>query len=178
MTDLKRSLVVAHHHPGRLRLRARALEEDPQLRDHAVEALADVDGVTSARGSAIGSVLVEYDPRRVDAGTLLSTVVAATSLAIAPPPSPDMPARIVALAAQRLDEHVAEWSGGRFDMRIAVPAALAAASFASLLWSDHRRAPRWDNLLYWSFTLFRALNDSRLDEDGGRGERGRADGVS
>jgi hypothetical protein len=160
MSDVDRSLVVAHHHPGRLRVRARVLETDPELRRRAVAAVAMVDGVTSVVDSPTGSVLVEYDPERVDAGALVGEIAAAAALWIAPPPTQRSAARAVFESGRALDAHVADWTGGRFDLRVAVPAALAAGSIATLLFGAWR-APRWDSLLYWSFTVFRALNDDR-----------------
>jgi hypothetical protein len=165
MSDPERSLVVAHHHPGRLRVRAQILESDPALRRHATAAVAGLDGVSSATDAPTGSVLVEYDPARIDAGALLDAIAAAAALWIAPPPAPSSPARAVFEAGRMLDAHVAEWTGGRFGLRVAVPAALAAGSIATLAFGAWR-APRWDSLLYWSFTVFRALNDEHAAADG------------
>jgi hypothetical protein len=158
-----RSLVVAHHHPGRLRVRARALEGDAQLRRAACAAIAEIEGERSAHDTQTGSVLVEYDPERVDASALLATLAEATALTIAPPQARTRPARSTAHdvfeAARALDRHVARWTGGRVDLRVAVPATLGAASVASLLLGGQARTPRWDNLLYWGFTLFHTLNE-------------------
>lgn len=165
MTDPERSLVVAHHHPGRLRVRARVLERDPALRRRAAAAVESLDGVSSAIDGPTGSVLVEYDPARVDAGALLDAIASAAALWIAPPPAPASPARAVFAAGRALDAHVADWTGGRFGLRVAVPAALAAGSLATIAFGGWR-APRWDSLLYWSFTVFRALNDEHAASDG------------
>jgi hypothetical protein len=164
MSDPERSLVVAHHHPGRLRVRAHILEVDPELRRRAVAAVAGVDGVASVRETATGSVLVEYDPERVDAGQLLSEITAAATLWLAPPAPPRSAARAVLESGRALDARFADWTGGRVDLRVAVPAALAAGSIATLIFGA-RSVPRWDNLLYWSFTVFRALNDGRTPRD-------------
>jgi hypothetical protein len=163
MSDPERSLVVAHHHPGRLRVRARILETEPELRQRAVDAIAGADGVASVTESATGSVLVEYDPERVDAGALVDAIAAAAALWIGPPPVRSA-ARAIFESGRALDAHVADWTGGRLDLRVAVPAALAAGSIATVVFGA-RLAPRWDNLLYWSFTVFRALNDDRGHRD-------------
>lgn len=170
-----RSLFVAHHHPGRLRVRARALEGDARLRRVACAAIADLEGVRSARDTETGSILVEYDPERVDAGALLAAMAEATALTIALPEPPGRPARSTAHevfeTARALDRHVAQWTGGRVDLRVAVPATLGVASIASLLLSGQALTPRWDNLLYWGFTLFQTLNErtrrAERDDRGG-----------
>jgi hypothetical protein len=41
---------------------------------------------------------------------------------------------------------------------MAVPLALGLGSIGSFLFSAHRRAPRWDNLLYWSVQFLVLLN--------------------
>lgn len=159
----RRSLIVAHHHPGRLRVRARALEGDAQLRRVACAAIGGHEGVRSALDTETGSILVEYDPERVDAGALLSAIAEATALTVALPEPQPRPAGATAHevfeAARALDRHVARWTGGRVDLRVAVPATLGVASVASLLLSAQARTPRWDNLLYWGFTLFHTLNE-------------------
>jgi hypothetical protein len=171
MNSPDRSLVVAHHHPGRLRVRARALQADPELRRRVADAVAATHGVSSVADAATGSVLVEYDPRCVDAGALLREITATASLSIEPPAPPRSPAHTVFESARALNAHVAEWSAGRFDLRFAVPAALAAGSLAAVAFGAPK-APRWDSLVYWSFTVFRALNDERFlsshdDRNGG-----------
>ena len=54
---------IAHHVPGRLRLRSAALKGKVRASEQARRHLAQIDGVTSASANpATGSVLLEYDP--------------------------------------------------------------------------------------------------------------------
>src|SRR6202047_5680477 len=54
---------IAHHVPGRLRLRSAALKGKVRASEQARRHLAQIEGVTSARANpATGSVLLEYDP--------------------------------------------------------------------------------------------------------------------
>jgi hypothetical protein len=73
-----------------------------------------------------------------------------------------------------LDQRVRAASGGRVDLRVAIPAALAGTGVAMFL-GGRRRVPEWYDLLFWGFVAFcnvnppgqraRAAND---DDDGGR----------
>jgi hypothetical protein len=119
-------------------------------------------GVLSACVNApTGSLLITYDPLRTDAGELLAAIAAYTGLAIAEPEPGQPPAQRIFDAARSFDEVVLEASDGRWGLRLAVPVAMGIASVASLLFSAHRRAPRWDNLLFWGFQLFCSLNGER-----------------
>jgi hypothetical protein len=54
---------IAHHVPGRLRLRSAALKRNVCASEEARRHLAQIEGVTSVRANpATGSVLLEYDP--------------------------------------------------------------------------------------------------------------------
>ena len=67
MLELRRFITVAHHVPGRIRLKI-----DPAVRSHpgamALAALADTgDGAFRARLNVLArSLVLEYDPDRID----------------------------------------------------------------------------------------------------------------
>jgi hypothetical protein len=167
--DDPRALVVAHHHPGWLRVRARRFEEDDAARDAVSRALHSVEGVARvASSSDTGSLLVEYDADQTDVRVILSALCESTGLVLRDPSPVRMGAAALFDAARAVDAYVYERTGGRVDIRVAIPAAMGFGSLASLVWSGHRRAPRWDNLLYWCFTLFRELNEAAA-RDGERG---------
>jgi hypothetical protein len=155
MNDVARDegqLVVAHHHPGRLRLRSRRFEGDDALRESTLRWLAEQPGVMDVRSDAkTGSMLVAYDLARVDAGCLLASVAERARLAV------DEPAplgQMLLEATRDLDKRVLESSGGRFGLGIAIPLAMGIGSVGSFVWSAHLRAPRWDNLIYWGVQFF------------------------
>lgn len=155
------TLFVAHHHPGRLRVRSRAFERDAALRESVARFAGEQTGVRAARAEAkTGSVLVSYDPTRADAGDLLTAIAARAHLVVTEPPRGN-PVQAVFDAARALDEHVVDWSGGRFGLGFVVPLTMGVGSIGSFLWSSHRRVPRWDNLIYWGVQLFRSLNEDR-----------------
>jgi hypothetical protein len=155
-----RQLVVAHHHPGRLRVRSRSFERDPALVETIERWLTEQPGVREVRSHApTGSILVAYDPSRADVGELLVAIAARTCLALVEPSAAGPPAQRIFDAARGLDDRVLELSGGRFGLGIVVPVALGLGSIASFVSSAHVRAPRWDNLLYWAVQMFRAMNE-------------------
>jgi hypothetical protein len=155
----KRALVIAHHHPGRLRVRSRAFESDAPVLEATERWLAEQPGVVAVRvHGATGSVLVAYDPLQTDAGELLSAIAAHARLFMDEPVLSGAPAQRLYDAARALDDRIFRWSEGRVGLGLVIPIALAAGSVGSLLWSAHRRVPRWDNLLYWAVQFFRALN--------------------
>ncbi len=155
-------LVLAHHHPGRLRVRSDRFERDSATLDGIERWLSDQPGVRLVQAHAgTGSVLLLYDPSTVDGGVLLAALADRSRLAIAEPDRSRSPAQRIFDAAQSLDDLVLELSGGRWGLGFLVPAAMWAGSLGSLLFSAHRRAPRWDNLFYWGVQLFRSMNDDR-----------------
>jgi hypothetical protein len=164
------SLVVAHHHPGRLRVRSRTFEEDLGVREGIRRWLSEQPGVRVVHAHApTGSFLVAYDPSRTDAGALLVGIAARAGLTIAHRNAGEPPARTLFRAARALDARLLASSDGRVGLGVVVPMALGLGSLGSYFWGGHKRAPRWDNLLYWAVQLFVALN--------GDGARGRdADG--
>jgi hypothetical protein len=155
-------LVVAHHHPGRLRVRSRTFEWDDARREATLRWLAGHHGVRSVSAHApTGSFLVLYDRAATDAGALLAAIAAHARLDIAERPLRAAPAQTIFDAARALDEQLLESSSGRFGLGVIVPMALGIGSLGSLVWSAHQRAPRWDNLLYWAVQFFWALNEDQ-----------------
>jgi hypothetical protein len=162
MNPEEAALVVAHHHPGRLRVRSRVFECDDALREATERWLSEQPGVRGVRSHApTGSVRVDYDPRRTDAGTLLTATAARVGAVIAEPSRGAPPAQKLFDAARLLDAQILESSGGRVGLGVVIPLALGIGSFGSFFWSVHTRAPRWDNLLYWGMQLFRILNEDQ-----------------
>jgi heavy-metal-associated domain-containing protein len=198
-TDPPEPLRLVHHHPGRLRLRAEAFRagagpreteklparaagrgtDEAALRpalQRALAALRAHAGVTRiAHSPFTGSLLIEYQPGRVEPGALLASVAAAAGLSgVVDEESMRRHHFDAAVAVVRglgqANRATRELTGGRADLRTLVPAGL----FAGALFSLFRRPllPRWDNLLYWSYTMFRDLNTEvvqRIRDEAGDG---------
>jgi hypothetical protein len=112
-----------------------------------------------------GSLLIEYQPGRVEPGALLASVASAAGLdGVVDEESLRRSSSEAAVALVRTVRKVnmatREVTRGRADLKTIVPGALFAAAAVSF-W---RRPllPRWDNLLYWSYTIFRDLNVSEI----------------
>jgi hypothetical protein len=68
---------LAHHVPGRLRLRSAALKGDASASEQARHQLAQIRGVTATSANPItGSVLLEYDPSVLSAGRVIDLLAA------------------------------------------------------------------------------------------------------
>jgi len=168
---LAEPLRLVHHHPGRLRVRAEVLRGDssPAAADLRA-ALKNLPGVRSVGHNAFtGSVLIEYEPGQIEPDALLSRAAQAAGLdgvvdEAQLPRDPDKPAEGVVLGVRVLNEVARALTGDRTDLRMLVPAALAGAAVLSFF----RRPvlPRWDNLIWWSYSTFRDLNAEAVDRAG------------
>ena len=70
--DEREHLELAHHHPGRLRVRADALIEALDVVQAIREALDALPGILAVRYTAqTGSLLVEYEPGHADADAII-----------------------------------------------------------------------------------------------------------
>jgi Heavy metal associated domain 2 len=157
-------LVLAHHHPGRLRVRVRsgALEEDCATLEAIERWLTEQPGVRAVcTHTRTGSVLVTYDTSEADAGDLFVGIASHGDLDIAEEHARRAPAQAVFAAFRAVDDFTLRSSKGRWGLGFVLPLALGIGSVGSFLFSAHRRAPRWDNLLYWGVQLFRSMNEER-----------------
>jgi uncharacterized lipoprotein YmbA len=68
---------LAHHVPGRLRLRSAALKGNASASEQARHQLAQIRGVTATRANpTTGSVLLEYDPSVLSEGRVIDLLAA------------------------------------------------------------------------------------------------------
>lgn len=177
MLDGSLGLTVAHHHPGRLRLRSRALEGAagaPHANDASV-ALRAIGGVRDVRSDAqTGSLLVTYDPKLVRPDAITETVVRSTGIAVESgrpkPGDEDRFAYIAIDVVREVNTLMQELTHHRADLRVLVPGMLAALSAWSLA-EKGAQLPKWDNLLYWSYSVFMAVNDPEVRRSAARQER-------
>jgi hypothetical protein len=186
-------LTLVHHHPGRLRLRADAFRAtdatpptsgegpgqggdppqgtpQPSPFDRVRAALDAEPGIVAVTHNArTGSILVEYQPGLTDSETILSLVAQAAGLDM--PSEESLPGKKPALiaidAAREVNELVSDLTGQKTDLRSLVPMGMAALAAYSFAYSAHKRMPRWDNLLYWSYNIFSQLHRREIE----RGEK-------
>jgi hypothetical protein len=173
MSNEREALRLIHHHPGRLRLRARAFEGSPARVDLVRARLDAVPGVTGVDHSLLtGSLLVTYEPGMIEPDVLVAHVAEAADLDL---PRPDVPdpnrAGIIAIEAVReLDGAIEELTGHRASLKTIIPAALAGLSIYSWIEHPEHRLPRWDNLLYWSYNVFSQLHRREIEAAEDRSE--------
>jgi Heavy metal associated domain 2 len=161
-------------------VRADAFREEGDAADRVRAALDAVPGITAvAHNPRTGSLLVEYQPGHAEPETLLARIASAAGLAM-----PDEGARLrprepvlVAIdAARELNDLVHEATGHTADLRALVPAGMAALAAYSFAFSKEDRLPRWDNLLYWSYNIFRELHRREIEASGALRAHGHAGG--
>lgn len=157
-------LKIAHHHPGRLRVRANAFANDGESVGHVKDELARIRGIRSVEHDPrSGSVLVQYEPRLVKANRIIERIATVGDLDVSPPEPRNArdSANGVLELFRWLDTMTEQATGSRLSLRLLVPGGVAAASVYSFFKSSHPRLPRWDNLAYWAFSLFVELNARR-----------------
>jgi hypothetical protein len=182
-------LELVHHHPGRIRVRADVFRAGSDAEDRVVAAAAAMralPGVTRFdHNRRTGSVLIEYQPGLAQPGEILARLADAAGVA----PCGDealartrTPALVAVGAMQELNAIAGELTGQKADLRTLIPAGLAALSAYSLL-TGKDPMPRWDNLLWWSYSVFlhhhgREIEVSSEERRLARLERGRVEQAS
>jgi hypothetical protein len=127
------------------------------------EATLGIPGVTRFEHSMrTGSILIEYQAGLAEPDSILTQLAEAAGIA---PCAHDAlartraPALIAVDAVQELNAIASELTGHRADLRSLASAGLAALSAYAFITSPEPRLPRWDNLLWWSYSAF--LNHHR-----------------
>lgn len=176
MKPPREPLTLVHHHPGRLRVRADVFVRDVAAFERVREALALMDGVEKATHNPVaGSVLITYQPGRCDVDEVLDRVAEAAGLGevideVEARARRAGPAVGVIRAVRSVDEAVRAVGSERVGLAELVPAALAATAVVSAAMTDRKALmPRWDSLLWWSYSVFRdwharAIDDARHEQ--------------
>jgi hypothetical protein len=157
----REALQLVHHHPGRLRLRAIAFENDVERVERVRARLDAIPGIVSFEHRATtGSLLVVYQPGLVEPDVIVAAIAAAADLDLPREErrDPDKPALIAIEVGREINAAVADLTGARADLKTLVPGSLAALAAYAFVQQRGERLPRWDNLLYWSWSIFRDLH--------------------
>jgi Heavy metal associated domain 2 len=151
-------VALVHHHPGRLRIRGPSLERSTRVAIRARDVLGGVSGVARVvHNETSGSLLVEYAPEAIQADAILSKIGEAGIRLEDNPRRADV-ARAVVGAVRELNAHVAGATHGAADLHGVVSFLLGVGAVASFVTGRGPRFPRWDSLLYWSYTFFRDVS--------------------
>jgi hypothetical protein len=170
-------LRLVSHFPGRLRVRAEAFRLLPDVASDVMSRLLEEPGIARAVVSPrTGSLVIEYSPEEVQLVRIVHLLVRLGGLhglevdahedaSTVPRPGARLRDRL-----DTWDRAVRNGTSGRFDLRSALPGALAAAG-AVRFFIGRRRVPEWYDLLFWSFVTFVNLNPSATAKEAAVGGR-------
>jgi hypothetical protein len=150
-------LFIAHHHPGRLRVRTEAFLGEGPAAERTKTGLAQTPGVLSAiHDPRTGSLLVKYEPRDLDVNRLITRIgeLSGLSCVTTSARTPAGTAAHIVTAVRKVDQLTESLTGGRLSLGELVPASLVAFGVYSFFKSSHARVPRWDSLIYWAYSVF------------------------
>jgi hypothetical protein len=158
---------VVHRLPERTRLRLPSSHRQSDTMRQLQTAMSSVPGVRGVEtNSDTGSVLLYHEPDGAHPHRIGETLQATTGLALDwEPPQQERPVEGRPLAdgvkgtAAALDRKLAEATGGRVDLRILVPVALAGAAMMQIvaIGGELGAIPPY-LLLYWAFDTFTRFN--------------------
>lgn len=175
-----RSAHVAHHLPGRIRLKLASPTVDIALLEKVQRTLSAIPSVNRIRVNTItGSFVVEYDPDQYS--KILELTASATAqhdlLHFVSPEASEAETAVDALQLELVDlaQHslsakhflqvigqinagVKRATGNVVDLRVLLPLGLSAYSLAS---DKDRPSPLWVTLLIFSFNAFVSLHPPR-----------------
>lgn len=159
-------LQLVHHHPGRLRLRSPAFVDNDAVAARVREGLVATKMVISVNHDThTGSLVIEYEPGLDTPDAIVDHAAQAAGLLRAP----DRPASSVRCqgdrivdTCRRINAATYDLTGARVELRTLVPFALAGLSVVILV-AKGPRLPRWDNLAYWSISLFGLLHAREMN---------------
>lgn len=159
-------LRLVHHHPGRLRLRSEAFQDEDAAALRARDALVASGAVLRVEHDAeTGSLLVEYEPGRIPPDTILERAAEAAGLELdlegARRPDRTHGEHFLQ-ACRRINEAAYEMTGFRVEPRTLLPIGVGALSAVFFVMNRGQRMPRWDNLAYWSLSLFAMLHGREI----------------
>jgi hypothetical protein len=161
---LDEPLRLVHHHPGRLRARARVFVDATEDHPAVVEARSTAAAAQIRRfthSPATGSILIEYSPGGIDPDQLLERIAANVGLSgvvseLATDGHREALVDAVLDTCAMLNDLAREATNGRADLRELLPGALAAAAAISFISGGGGvgRMPRWEVLLWYAQVLF------------------------
>jgi hypothetical protein len=182
-----RWLAIAHHLPGRTRLRTPVLRKDPPACERIADTLAAIPGVRDVKVRPYtGSMLIEHDEKLA-----IGTLVEATRAALAidrvlaagerPPLEAEVPpfssiARKLVIAVRELDRDIRRGSDGTVDLGMLATLGFLGAGAAEVVASGKLPLPPWFNLAWWGFRTFMTTEQPEIHADDRHGEGPNAGG--
>lgn len=161
---LDEALRLVHHHAGYVRIRAGAfLHQDAAgpLLTAARSAAEAVPGFRSwSFNPKTGSVVIEYDPAKLEADDLLKHIAKCAGFRGVEVATRTKVNRQEVVSRfldtmEDINRGFDQLTGGRADLRELTPVALAAVSIVSFILNQNRgRLPEWSSALYHSYRVF------------------------
>jgi hypothetical protein len=172
-------LRIVSHFPGRVRVRAQTFRVLPEVAEEVSQRLLEEDGVFEAKiAKTTGSIVVSYDPRRIQLPRVVSIILRTGGLHGIEVDSPAdgrlAPSRggdRVRDAFHTFNESLRGGTKGEVDLKVAVPGALAAMGIGMVL-AGRFVMPFWYDFVFWSFVTFHNMNPREarsvrlVDDDG------------
>jgi hypothetical protein len=118
---------------------------------------------------ATGSLLIEYQPGHAMPDEIIERASRAAGLCVHPgePRRPDRThGERILRACNELNESAYRMMGFRVEPRTLLPIGVAAMSAVFFVLNRGQRMPRWDNLAYWSVSLFAMLHGREIGRTG------------
>jgi hypothetical protein len=183
-TTLKHNAEIAHHTPGRVRLKIPRARDNPALLMQIKEAFANVPGIEAIElKPSSGSVVLHYDP---DHQTDIPSFFRPVQPPPDPAPRPHRPpkghldevtssieeeaeflaehsaiAKSVVTYCKELDKWLKQATGNNIDLKIMVPIGLAAVTFLEV--GAAAATPMWVTLVIFSLNHFVELHAHDAD---------------
>jgi hypothetical protein len=160
---------IVHATKGRIRIKLDREALTPELVDDLRAALSRTPGVTSVEARPrTGSVIVGYDPSQLDADEVANILHASASVNLEAPPEPapraatgtvSTTAHTIHRAFHEVDVRIAGVTGGRWDLRTAVPIAFALLAVRQIVVGGVQASTApWYVLAWYAFDSFYKLN--------------------
>lgn len=158
---------IAHHLPGRVRIRLPHARRDAKMLEHVCEFISGVDGVYKVEANLLtGSVVIHYDPAREsdlhhylptptgldDAAEIAEKLQRETEFLA----EHSQTAASLVSAARALDQGLRAATGGLLDLKVTLPALLAVWAFFEV--GLDASTPLWVSLGMFSFNSFVSLH--------------------
>ncbi len=163
----REALRLVHHHPGRLRVRARPFDGSSAAAEIVRTRVSTLPGVISVEHAPrTGSLLIAYRPGAIEPDAIIDQVcdVAGLERPRDEPRAPERAALVAIDAARELNAAVVELTGRRADLRTVVPAAMLGFAALSFWKRPGTRIPSWENLAYWSYQVFLTLHREEIED--------------
>jgi len=176
--DTERYIQLAHHVPGRTRVRLAWLREQPEEAQRVAKQLAELEGIREVRVQPhTGSVLCLHEPTLeleaiVQELQRITEVKAVLMLGEKKPPLPQPPPRgsgvgneIIGLFRQ-IDRDVMRATSGHLGLATLTVAAFAGVGVVNTAVTGTLPLPPWYSLAWWSFRTLWTVEREMLRSGG------------